>query len=82
MSIGDGLTATSVTIARVFFIVSGALAIVWAFAVIPVFWSDGPIIDVARAIIAGEALQAWRSGGCAGAARNQRRFETSLLGSG
>ncbi len=57
MSDDDGVTATSVTIVRLFLVVSGALAIVWALAVIPFFWSEGSIVNIAKAITAGEAFK-------------------------
>lgn len=37
--------------------IAGALAMAWAVAVIPAFWSESVIVDVARAVIAGEAFK-------------------------
>jgi hypothetical protein len=55
---GNGaVIATRITAARVFLAITGALAIAWAIAVIPVFWSEGVIADVARAVTAGDGFK-------------------------
>src|SRR5216683_4965506 len=50
--------ATRVTIARLILAITGVLAMVWAVAVIPVFLSENAIVDVARAVMAGEVFKA------------------------
>lgn len=55
---GFAAIATRVIIARLILMVTGVLAMVWAVAVIPVFWSENAIVDVAEAIRAGEAFKA------------------------
>jgi hypothetical protein len=49
--------ATETNIARLVFAIAGAMAMAWAIAVIPVFWSENVIVDVARAIVAGEVFK-------------------------
>jgi hypothetical protein len=43
--------------ARLFLVIAGAVAMAWALTVVPVFWSENVIADVARAMIAGEAFK-------------------------
>jgi hypothetical protein len=50
-------TATRANISRIAFVIAGVMAIAWAFVVIPTFWSENVIIDVARAVIDGEAFK-------------------------
>ena len=50
--------AARVTIARLILAIAGVLAMAWAVAVIPVILSENAIVDVARAIIDGEAFKA------------------------
>jgi hypothetical protein len=68
MSGGNGFAAAAtgptakglisgVAAARLILASTGALAMVWAIAVIPVFRSERAIIDVARAVIAGEKFE-------------------------
>ena len=54
-----GLTtvATRTNIARVFLAIAGLMAMAWAFAVFPVFWSENVVVDVGRAVIGGEAFK-------------------------
>jgi hypothetical protein len=49
--------ATRINIARLILAITGAMAMVWALAVIPVFLSENVIVDVARAVMAGEAFK-------------------------
>jgi hypothetical protein len=49
--------ATRTNIARLILAIAGAMAMAWAIAVFPVFWSENVIVDVARAIVAGEAFK-------------------------
>ena len=49
--------ATRATIARLILAITGVLAMAWAVAVIPVFFSENAIVDVARAITDGEAFK-------------------------
>jgi hypothetical protein len=55
---GFAAIATRVTIARLILAITGVLAMAWAVAVIPVFYSENTIVDVAGAVIAGEAFKA------------------------
>jgi hypothetical protein len=50
-------TAIGNTAARLFLATVGAMAIAWALAVFPVFWSEIVIIDVARAVMAGDVFK-------------------------
>jgi hypothetical protein len=54
---GLATVATKTNIARLFLAVVGLMAMAWAFAVFPVFWSENVIVDVGRAVIAGEAFK-------------------------
>jgi|SRR5579862_1610809 len=49
--------ATRTNIARLILALAGVLAMAWAIAVFPVFWSENAIVDVARAIFAGEVFK-------------------------
>ena len=49
--------ATRTNIARLILAIVGAMAMAWAVAVVPVFWSEKVIADVATAIVAGEAFK-------------------------
>lgn len=44
-------------ISRLIFVIAGVMAMAWAFAVFPVFLAGNVIIDVAGAVIAGEAFK-------------------------
>lgn len=57
MSDATGLVVTKGIAARLILAIVGILAVVWALAVIPVFWSESAIVDVAGAVIRGEAFQ-------------------------
>jgi hypothetical protein len=59
MSDVSGLVAmaTRTNTARLIVAIAGAMAMAWAIAVFPVFWSENVIVDVARAVIAGEAFK-------------------------
>jgi hypothetical protein len=49
--------ATRTNIARLFLAIAGLMAMAWAFAVFPVFWSQNIIVDVGTAVLAGEAFK-------------------------
>jgi hypothetical protein len=49
--------ATRINIARLILVTAGAAAMAWAVIVFPVFRSENVIVDVARAVIAGEAFK-------------------------
>ena len=49
--------ATRANILRFVLVIAGALAMVWALTVIPVFVSENVIVDVAAAVMAGEAFK-------------------------
>ena len=59
MNDGSGLAAmaTRTNTARLILAIAGAMAMAWALAVSPVFWSENVIVDVARAVLAGEAFK-------------------------
>src|SRR5579862_3889675 len=59
MSDVSGLVAmaTRTNVARLILAIAGATAMAWAIAVFPVFWSENVIVDVARAVIAGEVFK-------------------------
>ena len=54
---GPATVATRTNIARLLLAIAGLMAMAWAFAVFPVFWSENVIVDVGRAVIAGEAFK-------------------------
>jgi hypothetical protein len=51
------LPRTRIDIARIVLAATGAAAMAWAVAVLPVFWSGAAIAEVARGVIAGEAFK-------------------------
>ena len=59
MSDVSGLVAmaTRTNIARLILAIAGTMAMAWATAVFPVFWSENVTIDVAGAVVAGEVFK-------------------------
>ncbi len=59
MNDGSGLAAmaTRTNAARLILAITGAMAMAWALAVSPVFWSENVIVDVGRAVLRGEAFK-------------------------
>ena len=54
---GPAMMATRTNIARLFLTIAGLMAMAWAYAVFPVFWSQNVVVDVGAAVIAGEAFK-------------------------
>jgi hypothetical protein len=54
---GLAAVATRTNVTRLILAIAGLMAMAWACAVFPVFWSENSIVDVARAVIAGEVFK-------------------------